>query len=99
MNKKEINRLLKAKRRKGLKQYPYGFQVMIPQGDELPVEITFKGAFDRRKLRQMLRKVMSDADVHLTVHEADFLIDTFGTKLRRVTTDEMIELVAPDGEN
>jgi hypothetical protein len=91
-----MTNLMNAKRRKGLAFYQYGFKVMIPQGDDLPVEMTFTGSFDRKKLRKMIRDTLKASDVRLTVVEIDFLIDNFGTKLRPVKMDELITMAEAD---
>jgi hypothetical protein len=96
---KTTNKLINAKRRKGLAFYMYGFKVVIPQGNAAPMEMTFTGSFTRRKLRGMIRKVLKEAGVLLTVPEIDFLIDNYGTKLRQVTMDELIASVEADDED
>lgn len=97
MNDTEIKRFMKAKRRKGLKQYPFGFQLRLPQTDPGQTEaevITFQGSFDRRKLRKMVRKSLG---VKMTVEQIDWLLDNFGTPLRQVTMDELIAEADAEG--
>lgn len=76
----------------GDKLYPFGMQITLPQmgtpEGEVGAEVfTFRGSFDRRKLRRMIKATIQPS---LTTQEADFIIDNFGTKLRPVTMEELI---------
>lgn len=82
-----IKRLLNAKRRTGLKYYPHGVMVTIPNaatGDAL--KLTFKGAFTRKKLRRMINASLVN---RLTMIQMDWLIDNYAVKLRPVSADEV----------
>lgn len=86
-----IRKLLNPNKKKGDKQYPFGFKIMLPQmGDNDPVQLTFTGAFDRRKLRNMLRKSLNGK---FKTEELDWLIDNFGTPLRTVTKEEFTDML------
>lgn len=80
----------------GSKFYAYGVQIIIPNLDGDPQQITFTGSFDRRQLRKMLRKTLGGS---WKVEELDFIIDNFSTKLRRATMEEVIAMAeGGDGE-
>lgn len=84
----------------GDKMYPWGVQITLPQygsaDDEVVAEtFTFKGSFDRRKLRKMVKQTINPA---LTTDEADWIIENFSTKLRPVTMEEVIAQ-ATEGDN
>lgn len=84
---KQIKRLMNAKRRKGLSFYPHGIEITIPNietGDHK--KLVFRGSFDRRKLRKMVRKSLV---ANLTVEQIDWLIDNYGVKLRAMTNEEI----------
>lgn len=86
MNKAE-KKLMNAKRRKGLSYYPFGVEFALPNMETGEVtKLTFKGSFDRRKLRRMLRKSLVS---NPTTVEIDFMIDNFSTRLRPLNKDEM----------
>jgi len=86
MNRSE-KRLMNAKRRKGLSFYPFGVEFALPNFETGEVtKLTFRGSFDRRKLRRMLRKSLV---TNPTAVELDFIIDTFSTRLRPLNRDEM----------
>ncbi len=90
----ELKRLMKAKRRKGLKQYAHGFELVIPNIEKNEfTKLTFRGSFDRRQLRKMVNKALVQ---RLSVVQVDWLIDTFGTPLKPMTMDQMIAMVADD---
>lgn len=94
-----IKKLINSKRRTGLKFYAHGIQIIIPNietGEH--TKLTFKGSFDRKKLRRMLRASLV---ARLTTQQLDWVIDTYGTKLREMTNEEvnaMLIAAATDDE-
>lgn len=79
----------KTKKKLGDKLYPFGVQVVFPNIETgEATTVTFQGAFDRRKLRHMIRKVLV---AKVTTDQIDYIIDNFSTKLRPVSMAEVIK--------
>lgn len=75
------------KRKLGDKQYRHGVEFALPTGDGEITKLTFRGAFDRRQLRKMLKNSLV---ANITTEQADYLIDNYSTRLRRMTMEEII---------
>lgn len=79
-----------AKKKKiGSQRWAFGAMFSLPNPETNEVTtLTFKGSFDRRKLRKMLRKSLNQRNVDTVT--LDYIIDTYSVKLKPLSMADML---------